>query len=118
MAMTTINPAKMNRNEGTVMGAFVQLTSLAEGGAIPFNGEDSKLLVMVENVGTAAKTVTFFGGNGPQASGDLVASVPAGSTHGFTFDSGYFKQVTGAYKGMLRFTTQTTDLKVSAVLLP
>lgn len=118
MAITTITPAEMRRNTGTVLGFFVQLNSLADGGAIPFNGEDSKLLVLVENTGSAAKTITFFGGNGPQASGDLVVTVPDGEIYGFTFDSGYFKQVTGAHKGMLRYTTQTTDLKVSAVLLP
>lgn len=98
--------------------ALTTAVDATDGAEIPWVGRDEKMLVLIENAATSAKTVTVKAGNGIQGSCDLVKSV-AGSSYTFiALDSGFFKNVTGTDKGKVIITGADANIKVAAFRLP
>ena len=79
---------------------------------------DEKYLIAVQNVASAAKTVTVKAGNGFQAGEDLVCEVPATSTVTLSLDSGRYKQVSGEDKGKVVILGADANIKVAVFKLP
>lgn len=119
MAVTTITPVKMTLNTAYTLPTPVALTSATDGAVVPFNDTDTKILVMVKNAhASAAKTVTFKKGDGIQGVADFTDSIGFGATKMFTLESGAFKNVSGTNKGKVWLVGESTDIQVSAVILP
>jgi len=93
-------------------------TSKSAACTIDANGGDYKTLLIFANAGEASATATIAIGNGIQGVGaDLVVTVGAGETHAIVVDSGYFKNVSGTNKGLIK-VTPSAALSITAVELP
>lgn len=108
--MTQISLTKMKLNDGALLTAAQPLDS--EGGKIEFKGMDTKTLIVVENTGAQAKTITFLKGSSIQGVADLEKEIAPSQTQGFVLESGAFKS--GGYV----YAKGDTALKISVYLLP
>ena len=107
--MTQINLTALELGSGA---ALPELTALdGEGARIPFNAQDTKILILIENSSTTG-SVTFKAGSGIQAVEDLTVEIAGGKTMAFVLESGAFKN-----KGVVKVTGATT-MKAGALLLP
>lgn len=94
------------------------LTALtADGAEIKWDERDDKIMLLVQNTGTAAVTVTVKAGNGIQGVSDESISLPAGNYAFIRLESGRFKNVSGDLKGKV-ILTGSTDVKVAAFMHP
>ncbi len=82
--------------------ATPELTALAANTnkAIEWSENDDKMILVVNNTGSAATTLTVKAGNGIQAVRDLTLNVPVGVSF-VKLESGRFKFVTGENKGKI-----------------
>lgn len=117
MAVVKIVPAYIPLGGNVAMPALTAITSATDGAVVPFKDQDTKIVVMVKNSGSAAGDITFKQGDGIQGVADLVVSVPAGETHLFVVESGKYKMTSGANKGHVQVVGATT-MQVGAVVLP
>ena len=68
--------------------------------AIEWKENDNKMILVVQNSGSAATTLTVKAGNGIQGVADLVLTVPVG-VNLVKLESGRFKNVSGENKGKI-----------------
>lgn len=66
--------------------------------AIEWKENDNKMILVVQNSGSAATTLTVKAGNGIQGVADLTLTVPVG-VNLVKLESGRFKNVSGENKG-------------------
>lgn len=115
MAVVKIVPAYIPLDGNVKMPALTAITSATDGAVVPFKDQDTKIAVIVENSGAGAANVTFK--KGDKGVADLVVSVPAGETHLFAVESGFYKMTSGENKGHVQ-VVGATSVKVGAVVLP
>lgn len=82
------------------------------GAEIQFDGQDTKIVILIENSGSSAGDVTFKAGNGIQGVADLVVNVANGKTKAVVLESGAFK------KAGKVIVTGAATMKAAALLLP
>ena len=82
------------------------------GAEIQFDGQDTKIVILIENGGSAAGDVTFKAGSGIQGVADLVVNVANGKTKAVVLESGAFKKAGKVY------VTGAATMKAAALLLP
>lgn len=117
MAATNIVITKLVRNEADVIPATAAVNA-TDGAMLDLNGiVDEKLLILIENAGSAAKVATIKAGNGIQGVHDLEISVDAGKTVGIVIESMKFKNVSGENMGKVIILGASTDIKIAAVQL-
>ena len=82
--------------------ANVKLTALTAATETPiaFDQRDDQTVLVLNNTGSAAVTVTIKAGNGLQGVNDEVLTVPAGINL-IKLESGRFKNVSGEHKGTI-----------------
>ena len=68
--------------------------------AIEWKENDNKMILVVQNSGSAATTLTVKAGNGIQGVADLTLTVPVG-VNLVKLESGRFKNVSGGNKGKI-----------------
>ncbi|MBQ9760139.1 MAG: hypothetical protein IJW16_02190 [Clostridia bacterium] len=68
--------------------------------AIEWSENDQKMILVINNAGSAATTLTVKAGNGIQGVNDSVLTVPKGISL-VKLESGRFKNVTGENKGKI-----------------
>ena len=78
-------------NGGVELPATAALDGTA-GAEIQFDGQDTKIVILIENGGSSAGDVTFKAGNGIQGVADLVVNVANGKTKAVVLESGAFKK--------------------------
>ena len=91
MAATAIALTKIPLNGGVELPATAALDGTA-GAEIQFDGQDTKIVILIENGGSSAGDVTFKAGNGIQGVADLVVNVANGKTKAVVLESGAFKK--------------------------
>lgn len=104
----------------TYRNEILNVTTVALAGAttdkaFEWNGNDDRLILVVENSGTTDGSITIKAGDGIQGVNDLTLTVKAG-TNLVKLDSGRFKNVTGTNKGKILVSGATT-IKVAVVEL-
>ena len=82
--------------------AKVTTTSLSANTATPiaWDEDDNKSILVVNNTGSSAATLTVLAGNGLQGVADLAVSIPAGINL-LKLESGRFKNISGDNKGKI-----------------
>lgn len=118
MAVKKIDLVKMKLN--TLTGAVVPVapSAQADGFAVPYTGQDTKTVLIVQG-GAAAGTLTVKKGDSIQGVADTEAfPVPASAITSIVLESGKFKNVAGANKGSVIVVPSTADIKVAAIVLP
>lgn len=78
----------------------ITTTSVTAATPVEWVGGDHKAVLVINNTGSSAATVTVLAGNGLQGMSDLVISVPAGINL-LKLESGRFLNVSGDYKGKI-----------------
>lgn len=116
MAVTKIELTKLKRNFANEMPTAVAVDS-NEGARIDYDGNDGKILVMVENTGSTTEEVTVKAGNGVQGVKDAVFSVGNAVKYGFVLESGKFKVMNGENKDCVMIEA-SSNIIVCAVELP
>lgn len=116
MAATSITVEKMKYEELATMPTAAAVDA-TDGALVPWDVADRKLLILLENAASAAKTVTIKSGGGVQATGDLVLSLQASAKTAIMLDSGKYKQVKGDNKGKLVIKGEDANVKVAALQL-
>lgn len=96
--------------------AFAFTAGKTAGTTIDFGGEDEKTLIVFNNTASSAGTVTISAGNGIQGVQDVAVTVPTGFS-AMVLESGFFKHVTGTYKGGVVIKPSATTITVAAVEL-
>ncbi len=115
MAATQITKNTLGINTWKTV-TLTALTSTADGFEIAWDVHDERSVLLVQNTGSSAATVTVKAGNGIQGVKDLDAySVAAGAVAAITLDSGSFKNVTGDTKGKVIVVGSATGLKAGLV---
>ena len=116
MAKVTITAKKLEQN---TFGAVTFTAGSTDGVKIPMSGKDNKIVILVQNSGSAAATVKVKAGNGIQGVNDLAAFSVAGSTTAaINLESGAYKFVSGEDKGYALLVPSSADLKFAVVVLP
>ena len=90
----------------------------ADGAEFKMAARDDKLLVVIQNGASAAKSVTIHHGDGIQGVCDLTASIAASSFTFVSLDSGRFKVMSGTDKGKCLVSGDSADIKVAVFKLP
>ncbi|MFQ7004964.1 MAG: hypothetical protein ACLRRT_15625 [Ruthenibacterium lactatiformans] len=90
MAATAIALTKIPLNGGVELPATAALDGTA-GAEIQFDGQDTKIVILIENGGSSAGDA-FKAGNGIQGVADLVVNVANGKTKAVVLESGAFKR--------------------------
>lgn len=108
--MTNITLTELPLSGGAQLPALTALDG--EGARIPFTGQDTKILILIENSATSAASVTFKAGSGIQGVADLTVEIAGSKTMAFVLESGRYKR-----QGAVTVTGPTT-LKAGALLLP
>lgn len=121
MAITTITAMKLTDRDTfatavATTGLFKALNA-TDGAEFAPSARDDKVLLLVQNGGSSAETLTVKAGNGIQGVDNLTVSIAASSTTAVVLSSGRFKQMSGANKGKVLFTG-SADLKIAAFELP
>lgn len=108
-------------NEPAADALFANLTtaiSATDGAQVDMSGSDDRILILIQNAATSAKTVTIKAGNGVAGVVDLEKSIAASSYTLLRVDSARFKNLSGADKGNLLITGDSADIKVAVFRLP
>lgn len=115
MAATTITKDVLGINAWKTL-TLTALTSTTDGFEVEWDAHDERTILLVQNTGSAAATVTIKAGNGIQGVKDLDAySVAGGAVAAIAIDSGAYKNVTGESKGKVLVTGSATGLKMGLV---
>ena len=115
MAVTEVKREALTLNDWKTI-TMTALTSATDGYEIKWDGHDERCILLVQNTGTSAATVTVKAGNGIQGVNDLAAySVAAGGIAAICIDSGAYKNVSGDLKGKVKVIGSATDLKMALV---
>ena len=109
MAATAIALTKIPLNGGVELPATAALDGTA---GAEIDGQDTKIVILIENGGSSAGDVTFKAGNGIQGVADLVVNVANGKTKAVVLESGAFKKAGKVY------VTGAATMKAAALLLP
>lgn len=98
--------------------ANVKLTALTAATDTPivFDQKDDQTVLVLNNTGTSAATVTIKAGNGLQGVNDEVLTVPAGINL-IKLESGRFKFVTGDNKGKIVVNAAASGVQYGIVAL-
>ncbi|MGI5824517.1 MAG: hypothetical protein ACOX7J_02995 [Bacillota bacterium] len=116
MAKVEITPVKLEQNG---FGDLVWTAGTTDGFKIPMTAKDNKILMLFQNTGTSAATVTLKCGNGIQGVNDLAAySIAASGITAIEPESGAFKNVSGEDKGYAVVVPSATAVKCAVVVLP
>lgn len=119
MAITNIKPVKLGLNEMSAAMAFTAPAAAADGFAIDYLEQDTKILIIAKNGGSAGQTITFRKGDGIQGVADSEAfALAAGEIKCIVLESGKFKKMTGENKGCVVGIPSSKDVAVAAVVLP
>lgn len=116
MAITTITLTKLKRNFANEMPESTAADSTL-GAKINYDGNDGKILVMMENVGSSSEDVTIKAGNSIQGVKDIVFSIGTAVKYGLVLESGKFKVMNGDNKDYVMIDA-SSNIKISAVELP
>lgn len=103
-----------NRNQ--IVNAPVTALVANTATSLPWSGNDDKLVLVLQNTGSAATNITIKAGDSIQGLNDLTLSVPVGINL-VQLESGRFKNVTGTNKGKIVVISTGTP-KVAVVQLP
>lgn len=121
MAITNITVQKLQDfNEPATAAlntAMVQALDETDGAKIKWDEADEKLLVLVQNSATSAKTLTVKAGNGYAGVNDLEIPVAASSYVFVALESSRFKNVSGDNKDYVMLTGDA-NLKVAVFKMP
>ena len=82
---------------------------------VEFTDRDDKMVLVIQNTGSAATDLTVKAGNGIQGVNDLVLAVPVGVSL-IKLESGRFKNVSGENKGKIVVSSTGTP-KIGIVAL-
>ena len=106
------------RNEATVLEDAVALKTT--GLAMDYSNKScGKILILINNTGSATKKATIIKGDSLQGTEDMEISVVNGTTVGVVIESGKFVNVSGENKGFVVIKGEdSTSLKVQVVELP
>ena len=121
MAITTLTVNEVNNLNvfsSEISPIVTAVDSTDKKAQFNMSAADQKYLILVQNNGSAAATVTFKTGNGIQGVADLSKSIGAGKYVFLQIESGRFKNVTGDNKGKVIIEGSTTDIKVGVFKLP
>ena len=116
MAITSIKLTKLKRNFANEMPQAVAADG-AEGAKIDYDGNDGKILVMIENTGSGNEEVTVKAGKSVQGVRDAVFTVGTAVKYGFVLESGKYKVMEGDDKDCIVIDA-SSNIKISAVELP
>lgn len=115
MAVTKITKDTLGLNAWKTI-TLTTLTSTTDGFEVEWDVHDERTILLVQNTGSSAATVTIKAGNGIQGVKDLDAySVAGGAVAAIAIDSGAYKNVTGDSKGKVLVTGSATGLKMGLV---
>ena len=89
--MEEMNTIEMQAQESAAGTAGYAESTAPAGAEIQFDGQDTKIVILIENGGSSAGDVTFKAGNGIQGVADLVVNVANGKTKAVVLESGAFK---------------------------
>ena len=119
MAMSEIVNTELLRNEAKEIEEAVAVDATAGASVDYTNKSDGRILLLIANGNASdAKKATILRGNALQGVEDLEISVPAGKIFGIVIESGKFVNVSGANKGKVIITGESTDITVQAIELP
>jgi hypothetical protein len=90
----------------------------AAGAEFEMSGRDDRVVVLIQNAATSAKSVTVKAGNGIQGVVDYTENVAASSTTAIVLESGRFKNVSGEDKGKVIIMGASADIKLAVIQLP
>ena len=76
---------------------------------------DGDIMVLAENVGSAAYTLTIKYGNAMQGVADLVVSVTNATSKIIKINTGKFKNLSGTYIGKILLVPEHVDLHVKVI---
>ena len=116
MAVTSIKLTKLKRNCANEMPDFYAADA-SEGAKIDYDGNDGKILVMMENTGSGEESVTVKAGTSIQGVRDAVFTIGTAVKYGFVLESGKFKVMNGENKDCILIDA-SANVKISAVELP
>lgn len=116
MAITSVKLTKLKRNFANEIPEGVTVDA-TDGAKIDYDGNDGKILVIMENTGSSEATVTVKAGNSIQGVNDAVFSVGTELKYGFVFESGKFKVMNGVDKCCVLIEAPDS-IKITAVELP
>lgn len=122
MARVALTVHKMDkRNElmkAVATASLFAAVDASDGAEFEMSGRDDKIVILIQNAATSAKSVTVKAGNGIQGVVDYTEQVAASSTTAIVLDSGRFKNVSGADKGKVILKGASADIKVAVIELP
>lgn len=116
MAKVKMDVVKLEQN---AFGEVAFTAGATDGILVPMTGKDHKILVLVQNTGTGAGTVTVKHGNGIQGVNDLAAySIAASGIAAINLEAGAFKNVSGEDKDYCLIIPSAATIKCAVVELP
>ena len=110
----------VKENKIPVWNESVVLEEIAKADAskevnVPYTDADHKLVLVVNNAGSADGTITVTPGEMPMSGNEeLEISVPAGKTIACAFESGRFKKK----DGNIHIVSSSTDLGFQLIAMP
>ena len=116
MSAALIENAVLKRNEATVLPELTEVAA-GEGALVPFDTDDAKTLILIENAGGETATAVIHKGDGIQGVADMEVEIEAGATVCIVVESMKFKNMSGENKGNV-LITGSANLKVGCVVLP
>ena len=93
---------------------FSFVAGVVAGTPLDFTGRDDKTIILMNNTGSGAGTVTFTKGTGIQGVADATFEVPVGFS-AVTLDSGFFKQMNGTNKGCVVAKPSATTIAFAVI---
>lgn len=118
MAATSITTAKLTRNTALAMPATAAVNA-SDGALVTYGGvSDHKVLIILENGATSAKTATIAAGNGIQGVYDLEIPLEASAKKCIAVESAKYAFVSGENAGKILIKGTDTSVKVAAICLP
>jgi hypothetical protein len=117
MSVTNIAPTKLKLNEAGSL-TFTAPTAAADGFAVNYGEQDSKLVLLLQNTDSAAATAIIKAGDGIQGVVDYTQSLPAGSVSAIRLESGKFKRVTGDNRGSVIVIPSSVKVLAALTLIP
>lgn len=122
MARVKLTVHKMGkRNElmtAVATASMFTAVDAAAGAEFEMSGRDDRVVVLIQNAATSAKSVTVKAGNGIQGVVDYTENVAASSTTAIVLESGRFKNVSGEDKGKVIIMGASADIKLAVIQLP